>query len=36
MSVQIVHFGADPQRVGEWADGPVPPSTLHFTGRYAA
>lgn len=23
-------------KVGEWAGGPVPPSTLHFIGRYTA
>lgn len=24
------------EKVGEWAGGPVPPSTLRFVGRYLA
>ncbi|MGY4721474.1 hypothetical protein [Naumannella huperziae] len=34
--LDIPEAGAFRGKVGEWAGGPVPPSTLHFIGRYTA
>jgi hypothetical protein len=34
--LEIPEAGAFRGKVGEWAGGPVPPSTLHFIGRYTA
>lgn len=34
--LEIPEAGAFRSKVGEWAGGPVPPSTLHLIGRYAA
>lgn len=33
--LEIPEAGALRGKIGEWAGGPVPPSTLHFIGRYA-
>lgn len=34
--LEIPEAGAFRGKIGEWADGPVPPSTLHYIGRYPA
>lgn len=34
--LEIPEAGAFRDKIGEWAGGPVPPSTLHFIGRYTA
>lgn len=34
--LEIPEAGAFRGKVGQWAGGPVPPSTLHVIGRYTA
>lgn len=34
--LEIPEAGVFRSKVGEWAGGPVPPSTLHFIGQYTA